>query len=248
MPLVWRNQFALDMNSWLATAASGELRPTRAGWWLVLVSMPLFQFLSLRWFLRIFFWGRFLAQVSRIELNLEPTHPDATAGLHFLARSGRAFRFVLLAFGFVLAGMIANRIFHENAELLQFKLEIIGTASVLTFLVLGPLIAFHWKLRSVRRQGMIEYGLLGQAYAREFDRKWMRGARPADEPLLGHADFRSLAALRNGFEVVRGIRPVPFTVKNATWLAAYVLLPVAPLLLTMLSVEQLLDRMLKALF
>ncbi len=41
---------------------------------------------------------------------------------------------------------------------------------------------------------------------------------------------------------------VPFTSKNVTSLVAYILLPVAPLLLTMVSVEELLDRMLKALF
>ena len=248
MPFVWRNQFALDMNSWFATAAGGELEPTRAGWWLVLVSMPLFQFLVLRWYFRFFIWGRFLAHVARIGLNLEPTHPDATAGLLFLARSGRAFRLVLLALGTVLSGMIANRIFHEGAKLLQFKVEILGTALVLTMLVLGPLVVFYSQLRAVRRNGMIAYGLLGQAYAREFDRKWISGSLPATEPLLGSADFQSLADLHNGFEVVRGIRIVPFTTKHVTSLMAYVLLPVAPLLLTMVSVEELLDRMLKALF
>ena len=166
--------------------------------------MPLFQFLVLRWYFRFFIWGRFLAQVARIGLNLEPTHPDATAGLLFLARTGRAFRLVLLALGTVLSGMIANRIFHDGAKLLQFKVEILGTALVLTMLVLGPLVVFYSQLRAARREGMIRYGILGQAYAREFHRKWMRGPLPTDEPLLGSADFQSLADLHNGFEVVRG--------------------------------------------
>ena len=72
---------------------------------------------------------------------------------------------------------------------------------------------------------MIAYGILGQAYAREFDRKWIRGSLPTDEPLLGSADFQSLADLHNGFEVVRGIRLVPFTTKNATVAAAYACFP-----------------------
>ncbi len=46
---------------------------------------------------------------------------------------------------------------------------------------------------------------------------------------------------------MRGIRLLPFSAKNVTSLAAFVLLPVAPLLLTMVSVEQLVDRMLKTL-
>jgi hypothetical protein len=119
--------------------------------------------------------------------------------------------------------------------------------AVFVFMVLGPLIAFYPQLRATRREGMMAYGTLGQAYAREFNRKWLRGRLPGDEPLLGSADFQSLADLHNGFQVVRGIRLVPFTMKNVTSLAAILLLPVAPLVLTMISVEQLIDRLLKTL-
>lgn len=247
MPFVWRDQVALDALSWFASPAGGRLQPTLAGWWLGVVSMPLLQLLLLRWYFRFFIWGRFLWHVARTGLNLEPTHPDRTAGLLFLARSGRAYRLVLLALGTVLSGMIANRIFQEGATLIQFKVEIVGTAFLAVFIVLGPLVVFYPQLRAARRKGMMEYGALGQVYAREFNRKWLRGPLPAGEPPLGHADFQSLADLHNGFEVVRGVRPMPFTTKHVTSLAAFVLLPVAPLLLTMVSVEQLVDRMLKAL-
>ena len=48
---VWRTQLALDVASWYGAAADGTLRPSLAGWWLGLVSLPLFQFLLLRWYL-----------------------------------------------------------------------------------------------------------------------------------------------------------------------------------------------------
>jgi hypothetical protein len=209
--------------------------------------MPVFQFLMVRWYFRFFIWARFLWQVSRIDLNLEPTHPDGTAGLRFLSLAGRAYSLFLLAMGVVLAGMIANRIFYAGAKLLEFKVEIIGWVAVLVFLILGPLLIFLPKLRATRRRGMLECAMLGQRYAREFDRKWLHGDHPPDEPLLGHADIQSLADLRNAMMVVDGMRVVPFGAKNVTSLAAYVLAPVAPLLLTTFSVEQLLDRMLKTL-
>jgi hypothetical protein len=247
MPFVWRDQVALDVYSWFASSAGGRLQPTLAGWWLGVVSMPLLQFLLLRWFFRVFIWWRFLWQVARTGLNLEPTHPDRTAGLLFLARSGRAYRLVLLALGTLLSATIASRIFHDGATLIQFKVEIVGTALLALFIVLGPLVVFYPQLRAARRTGMVKYGALGQVYAREFNRKWLCSPLSADEILLGHADFQSLADLYNGFEIVRGIRLMPFTAKNVTSLAAFVLLPVAPLLLTMVSVEQLVDRMLKTL-
>jgi hypothetical protein len=243
---VWRNQVSLDVNSWWVAAGDGAARLSKAGWWAALVSMPVFQFLMLRWYFRLFIWARFLWQVSRIDLNLEPTHPDGTAGLRFLSLTARAYKVFLVAMGTVLAGMIANRIFYAGAKLLDFKLEIIGWVAVLVFIILGPLLIFLPRLRAVRRQGILEYSRLGQRYAREFQRKWNSG-RPPEEPLLGHADIQSLADLRNAFMVVDGMQLAPFGMKNALNLAAYVLLPIAPLLLTTFSVDQLVDRMLKAL-
>jgi hypothetical protein len=247
MPLVWRDQLALGVTSWYATVEGGQLQPTLAGWWVALVSMPVLQFLVVRWYFRFFIWARLLWQVSRIKLKLEPTHPDGTAGLHFLARTGRAYYLVLLALGTVLAGMMANRIFYEGAKLLDFKVEILGTVGLLVFVVLGPLLVFMPQLRVTRREGMEEYGSLGQQYAREFNRKWIRGGRLGDETPLGSADIQSLADLRNGYLVVEGIRLTPFGMKDVTSLAATMLLPVAPLLLTTFSVEELLEHVLKAL-
>ncbi len=247
MPFVWRDQLALAADSWYATAVNGRAETWHAGLWLGFVSMPVFQFLLLRWFFRIFIWTRFLVQVSRMGLQLEPTHPDGTAGLLFLARVGRAFTYVGLALGATLSGLIANRILHADATLLQFKPEIAGTAALIVAIVFGPLIAFHPLLRATRREGMVAYGTLGQSYAREFDSRWIRGVRPTNEPLLGSPDIQSLADLHNGFELVRRIRLAPFTMKNVTEFAAASLLPLAPLLLTMFSAEELIERVLKAL-
>jgi hypothetical protein len=246
--VIRRTQFALDMDSWYASAQDGQLRLTYAGWWGALVAMPVVQFLCVRWFFRFFVWGRFLWQVSRIPLNLEPAHPDGTAGLHFIALTERACRMVLLGLGAVLAGMIANKIFYSGAALLEFKVEIVGTVALLVFMILGPMLAFTPQLLEAKHRGIAEYGRLGQRYAREFDRKWVRGDGPAGEPLLGSADIQSLADLRNSFVVVKDIRMAPFDIKNVITLAVVTLIPVAPLLLTTFSAEEILDRLLKTLF
>jgi hypothetical protein len=246
--IIRRTQFMLDVPTWYAVTHEGRLELTHAGWWGALVGMPIFQFLVVRWYFRLFIWARFLWQVSRIDLNLEPTHPDSTAGLHFLAFAERAYRPLLLAMGAALAGMMANRIFYTGAKLLEFKVEVVGTVALLVFAILGPMLVFTPRLRAARRRGIEEYGNLGQRYAREFNRKWLRGGGPADEPLLGSADIQSLADLRNGFQVVEGIGMAPFGMKNVLTLVAITLVPVAPLLLTTFSVEQILDRVLKAVF
>ena len=82
--IVWRTQ-ALDVASWHGAPVGGIWQPSMAGWWLGLVSLPVFQFLLLRWYFRLFIWARFLWQVSRIELRFMPTHPDRCGGIGFLA-------------------------------------------------------------------------------------------------------------------------------------------------------------------
>jgi len=99
-----------------------------------------------------------------------------------------------------------------------------------------------------KRMGFREYGTLAERYVREFDGKWLRGGAPADEPLLGSGDLQSLADLGNSFEVVRTMRIAPFTKETILQLAAATVAPVAPLLLTMMPLEELLKKLLGILF
>ena len=98
-----------------------------------------------------------------------------------------------------------------------------------------------------RRAGSAEYGLLANRYVFGFEEKWIRGDAPDASDLLGTGDIQSLADLGNSFEIVRGLKLVPFTNQTVIQLAVMTLLPVAPLLLTMVSLEELLKRLLKIL-
>jgi hypothetical protein len=245
---IWRTQVALDVTSWYGVPADGRLQPSAAGWWLGVVSLPVFQFLLLRWYFRLFIWARFLWQVSHIDLRFVPTHPDRSGGLGFLGSVSYGFTPVLLAQGAMLAGMIANKIFFAGATLPEFKVELVGLVALMVFAILGPMLVFGPKLEAAKRAGLREYGTLAQRYVREFDGKWLRGGAPADEPLIGSADIQSLADLGNSFEVVKGMRWVPFTMQTVLQLAVTTLLPVVPLMLTMISLEQLLERLLKVVF
>jgi hypothetical protein len=95
---------------------------------------------------------------------------------------------------------------------------------------------------------MREYGTLAERYVRAFDSKWLRGGAPADEALLGSADIQSLADLSNGFDVVRTMRLAPVTRDDVVRLVIVTLVPVAPLLLTMMPLEELVRRLIGVLF
>jgi hypothetical protein len=95
---------------------------------------------------------------------------------------------------------------------------------------------------------LLEYGGLAQRYVREFDQKWLRDEVATDEPLVGSGDIQSLADLGNSFEIVKGMKPVPFGKETLLQLAVISLAPVAPLVLTMIPLGDLLDRFLNVVF
>jgi hypothetical protein len=246
--IVWRHYIALDATTWYATPSVEGSKLSLAGMWFGYVSLPIFQFLLCRWYFRLFIWTRFLWQVSRIDLRLVPTHPDRVGGLGFLSDTVYAFIPLLIAHGALLAGLIFDRIYHLGAKLPEFVLEILVLVIFLMCVVLGPLLVFAPQLAQAKRIGIREYGTLAERYAREFDGKWLRGGAPADEALLGSGDIQSLADLGNSFEVVRTMRIAPFTKETMLQLAAATVVPVAPLLLTMMPVEELLKKLLGILF
>jgi hypothetical protein len=66
--------------------------------------------------------------------------------------------------------------------------------------------------------------------------------------LLGSADIQSLADMAGSFEVVQQMRWAPFTIRDVLQLAAIAVIPILPLTLTMLSLQELLERVLKLIF
>ena len=246
--IVWRNFVALDAATWYATPSLAGPSLTWAGLWYLGVSLPLFQFLLLRWYFRLFIWARFLWQVSRIDLSLLPTHPDRLGGLSFVAGQVYAFAVLAVAHGALLAGNLANRIFFTGATLPQYKVEIAIMVIFMLCLILAPLLVFAPQLAQAKRVGLREYGTLAERYVREFDVKWLRGGASAGEPLVGSADIQSLADLGNSFGVVQDMRIVPVTRDALLRLVGATMAPIVPLALTMMSLEDLLKKLMGILF
>jgi hypothetical protein len=246
--IIWRQYVALGVATWYATPLAGGSTLSLAGMWYGYVSLPIFQFLLIRWYFRLFIWARFLWQASRIELSLVPIHPDRVGGLGFLGNTVFAFTVLAVAHGALVAGQLANRIFFVAATLPDFKTEIAAVVILVLGVVLGPLLVFAPQLAAAKWKGLREYGTLAERYVREFDGKWLRGGAPANEPFMGSADIQSLADLANSYEVVRQIRFVPITREAVLQLSMATLLPIAPLLLTMVSLDELLSRLVKVVF
>lgn len=245
--VVWEKSMAVEATTWYSKNNEGTQQLSAAGLWFRFVSLPLFQFLFLRWYYRIFIWARFLFQISKIKLRLVPTHPDHVGGLGFI--SNIVFAFMPLAFmhGSVLAGMIANHIFHEGTTLLDHKIEIIVIVVIVLLLVMVPLLAFSSQLADTKRSGAMRYGKLAVHYGHNFETKWFQNTE-AQEELLGSNDIQSLADLQNAFEKITQMSMVPITRGDIILLVLTTLAPVAPLLLTLMPVDEILKLVMGVFF
>jgi hypothetical protein len=241
---LWREQIAIRADTWYAVQTPQGLTLSLAGQCYAWFSLPVFQFILIRWYYRILLWGQFLWRVSRLDLDLRPAHPDRAGGLGFLGTGTYAFAPLLLGQSVIVSAMIAGRILHEGAQLPAFKYELAGALVLALLQALGPLLVFLPALLAAKRRGLREYGLLADRYVREFERKWLHGGAAPDEAFVGTADIQSLADLGNGFAMVREMRAVPFGKETLLQLLLVTALPMLPLALTLFPLDELIRRVL----
>src|SRR5262245_5439195 len=206
----WRYYAALTAATWYAAPLPDGRQLHLAGWWYFLVSVPLFQFLLLRWYFRIFIWARFLWQVSRIDLAYAPAHPDRLGGsvpvphrlrVHAAARCPRnADR-----------GRVRQSDLFEGAKLTDFKLETFAFVAIMVSVVLAPLLVFVGPLSRARRDGLRHYRHLAKRHLDEFEAKWLHGGAAEGELLVGNPDVSSLTDMASSFDVLREMRVIPIT-------------------------------------
>jgi hypothetical protein len=238
---------AVHVSTWYATRTGTDMSITLPGWWLILFCTPLWGFLLLRWLWRLFLWFRFLSTVSKLGLQLFPTHPDESAGLGFVGEAQRFFGVLLFAYSFGTAGVIANSLVYDKVPLQSYAPAIAVYAVCALLVLILPLAIFTPKLLAAKRKGLQEYGTLATAYTGAFQNKWVLGENPQHEALLGTGDIQSLADLGNSYAIIGKMGALPVDLRSILHLAVAALLPMAPLLLTVMPLKDLLKLLLKVL-
>ena len=214
---------------------------TVAGWWQVLVSIPILIMLILGWLWRLGLWTRLLILISRLQLNLIASHPDQCGGLKFIGLSLESFSIVVFGFSVVVAGTVANRVIHDGLPLTEFQYAIGVFVVLVLILFAGPLFAFSLKLLATRRHGIVSYGALAQGMGSTFEREWLDGNAPGADALKAN-DFSSTTDLYSVASNVYSMNVVPISLTNLAVFLVTALLPFVPVLLLSVPIDLLLQR------
>lgn len=236
----------VDATPWLAHGAWPNMHLTPAGWYGVLVSVTIFQFLlglSLwKWLL----WTIFALRLSRLNLRLIATHADGHGGLGFLGLTPVAFAPVAFAVTAVIGATWRHEILNAGAKLMSFKLPAIALVVIIAGLALGPLAIFLPKLAKLRREGMLEYGILGQMLGAEFEEKWIAHRAGHEAELLAAPEISTLADYGQCYERVDALKPFPADQGALIMLGAAVVVPLLPTILAVIPLVVILKTLLKA--
>jgi hypothetical protein len=216
---------------------------TLAGWWYILVSLPILLFFLLRWFWIFALWGWFLFRISRLDLELTPTHPDRAGGLGFLGWGLASFSLILMAISAVMSGGFAREIIHRGASLNDLKYHVIVFVALAVVLVHVPLLAFAGKQARCRFQGLLDFGALIWRHDRAFDEKWIKTLNTTENSILGCADASSLADIAASFEHVDRMQLIPLDKKALFVLIAATLIPMVPLVGTTIPLTEILSKL-----
>ena len=231
---------------WHGTIAEGVVAFSAAGRWYAWVSLPLVEFLLLRWFWRVFAWGRLLWRLSRLDLALAPAHPDRAAGLGFLALSARAFLPLCIGLSMLAATGLSKLIQSREASLMDMRGPVIALIVVECLLLLAPQCFFAGALLKAKNRALIGYGLAATAMTREFGRHWTDQGPPKGVELLGSAEPSAMIDYASTYGLVQGIQPIPgLSLRQVLGFVLLLAAPFAPLLLYEYSVKEILQQLLQ---
>jgi hypothetical protein len=242
--LIWRGNMVTSP-AWAVYRSGGAIHLTSTGWYYGLVSLPIYQLLLgldlWKWLL----WSFFLFRLSRMDLKVVATHPDAHGGLGFLGLSPVGFFPAAFGLSVAIGGTWRNQILNYGSSLASFQLPAIVFLVLIFTIALGPLACFVSRLDVLRRSALLEYGVLAQRHATDFHEKWILH-RKGPEVNFTAPEVSALADFAISYRNIKSLRPFPADKGTLVGLALAVLVPLFPVVLAEIPFSVIVKGLLQA--
>jgi hypothetical protein len=219
-----------------------------AGLWYFYASLPIIGFFVLRATWCQLLWAWFLRQVTHLDLQLIPSHPDHTAGLGFVQTCLKGYYPLVLAISTILAGAVANQIVHGHESVAGFEYMPFLALLIVLVLCVSPLCVFLGLLWRTRTRGTLEYGSLVLRLGREFEKKWLSTNSTINQGALGVPDFSATIDIYSVAANVYQMALLPFGFREVLQLLIFSLLPGVPVVLLALPFHVIFHEIFKLIF
>ena len=217
-----------EVHGWAMGGAGGQL--AFAAWWFLLVSRPIYGVLFFNWIWRLVVVVVLLGRISRLNLQLVPTHPDGCGGLGFLQRMPTVFAPVIMASSAVLAGRWAHDVLYHQTPVASLRLPMAIFVVLALVLFLAPLLVFVPNLLALKRQGLLGYGAVVGRHGRLVERRWVRGEAVVDDGLLDAPELGPVADTITLYEAIEKLRPTPIGKQSIVTVAGAAIIPMLPVI------------------
>jgi hypothetical protein len=203
--------------------------------WYGLVALPLFEFLLLRSLWRWLIWVYVVVGLARIDLDLEPTHPDRRGGIAFLRLPSLSYGALLLfAMSSVLCAEWSNR-FTSTTTVMGFAPMLLSFALIGTLVAFGPLLLFVPKLARAKRDGFANLGSMAAGAGRWFRDRW---PDPAQADVVTTEYIQSMASMVSTYrDTVAQLHLLLFTKYDLLIVLAATLGPILPVMIVRIPRE-----------
>jgi hypothetical protein len=233
----WLHAHEHGYATWISVPRDGVDRVTPAGAWEAGVVVPAYTFLLLRWLLRWGALGALFAHIARPRagMRLIASHADRAAGLGFVSEAAGAFAWVLFAASSVASAKMTALILRGTAPPESFARPIAAAVVMSVVVACVPFFAFTPRLVRTRLHALRRYGDVVARHGARVEHEWFSGAVVTTEAASSMCDLSTV------YMNVRATRFVPLEPRHLVALAAAALLPMVPVILRIVPLQQLLS-------
>jgi hypothetical protein len=171
-----------DASSWAVQVGEAGAHLTLPGWWSVICSVPLFNFLLWRGLWRYVVWGMLLWKIASLKLRLVATHPDGKAGLAFIADYPNAYSTFVFGMSSAMAIVVVRHVFDANISSVTFGYILAAWLAIVFALFAFPLLAFTKPLAEVKEKSVQILGAQATRSHRAAERALIGRNVVADDP------------------------------------------------------------------
>jgi hypothetical protein len=190
---------------------------TAPGVWEFLIALPLMNYTWMRLMWKIVLWIFYLQRVSRMRLELHPTHPDLTGGIGFISDAQGRFAIFILGCGI---SNVASTVVYQIV-IQQYNFATTSVWGLLLLFAIGapllfltPLLMFTKHLYDSKNRALATYRERVTARGRSVESRWQTDGHEIQSASDEIRELAELATMSTMFLHIEKMRVVPFDLRS----------------------------------